>query len=69
MNKYLLSVSNDKTVRVWDSSSFAYITKLDEYSEAIFCICSTSSLIAVGSKDSNIYLYSVLKYNKEIFFE
>ena len=57
--KYLFSVSDDKSLRIWDLSlGRCAKTLADAHSHFVTCIASMGNLVATGSVDQSVKIWS-----------
>lgn len=67
-NEFLLSGSDDKTIKIWNKTDWSLIETLKGHSKAIRCLVKLSkSLVASGSDDKTIKIWDLNKiHNKKV---
>ena len=52
--KYIVSGSGDRTIRMWSTSSCEFVRRLDEHTRGIACLHYREKLAVSGSSDNTI---------------
>lgn len=57
--KYLVSVSDDKSIRIWDLKTGRCVKTIEAHSHFVTSVayCSTSPIVATGSVDQSIKIW------------
>lgn len=60
--KYIVSASGDRTIKVWSTSSCEFVRTLNGHKRGIACLQYRDRLVVSGSSDNSIRYENIKKY-------